>query len=756
LTLGTRITGGFVLALALVVGAAALDHLMLALGLDDLESARSIESGLETATLRAQARAAACREAARGAARTTIEAAASFEGNLGAMVAELREVKRIAARATAPATRALATQADRILALAEECRAALAEVGRIRSDDPMPRLGPAGDAIRKSLAALEIGGIGRAYTGLRGFEHRYFESPRDPDPVRRAMTSLRRAVEESTFAPSAKEKIASSLLAYEVVFDGLSLLARGSVPEDRARAELMGWAVRLEEHVLEPARSPAAEPLLDMLAARTAFVLAGRDVVTKARSRRDLLVSLDAIEAAVRGANRDPAAVEGVERSVAGFGTALAAVTAHAARLARVLRELDSVSNDLEVETASLATSAAHRAKSSFAESTEAARARGRTALILGIAAVVLGLGLGAFVARSVSGPLRRMIARLSSTSHQARAATAEVATASRSLARGSADQATSIEETSASLEEMSATTARTARSANEADGLMSDVGDLIQTSQTSMERLSGVIEAINRSATEASGIVKAIEEIAFQTNILSLNAAVEAARAGEAGKGFAVVAEEVRNLARKAGEAARRTAEIISDSVERAHQGVAVSNEAAKNLSVVTQNAERVAGLITRIAEASSEQSGGIEELNDAVAQMNTAVQANASSAEESAAAARRLGGQAMLLDGLVNDLRGVVEGEAGEPPAVRPPTRRPPPPPAMRLPRTAARPTARPSPPVPPPPPKADRAMTEVPDYLPRDATFAENPPHDDAAPDESEVDGSEEIRPDDILGL
>jgi methyl-accepting chemotaxis protein len=289
------------------------------------------------------------------------------------------------------------------------------------------------------------------------------------------------------------------------------------------------------------------------------------------------------------------------------------------------------------------------------------------TLLTISAIGIFAGLFLMWAIGRGVTRPLNAVIQGLTEGAQAVLSASSQVSQASQQVAQGSGEQASGIEETSSSLEEIASMTKQNASNAGEANGLMSEVSGLVNRGKESMDRMNAAIEEIKRSSDSTSKIVKTIDEIAFQTNLLALNAAVEAARAGDAGKGFAVVAEEVRNLAQRAGEAARNTAALIEGSVKNADQGVSVASETAKALTEVTTSVQKVSELVSEIAAASKEQAQGIEQVATAVAQMNQVTQANAANSEESASASEELNAQVEQVNSIIRELVAIA-GKSNE----------------------------------------------------------------------------------------
>lgn len=282
------------------------------------------------------------------------------------------------------------------------------------------------------------------------------------------------------------------------------------------------------------------------------------------------------------------------------------------------------------------------------------------------VVALIIGCTLAFLITRSITGPINRVITGLNDGAEQVASASGQVSSASQEMAEGASEQAASIEETSSSLEEMSSITKQNADNASHADQLMNEAEKVVQQANESMQKLNHSMTDISKASEETSKIIKTIDEIAFQTNLLALNAAVEAARAGEAGAGFAVVADEVRNLAMRAADAAKNTAELIEGTVKKVTEGSVLSDSTMKAFDQVAESAGKVGQLIGEISSASSEQAQGIQQVNTAVSEMDKVVQQNAANAEESASASEEMNAQAEQLKEMVKELVSLVGGTA------------------------------------------------------------------------------------------
>jgi methyl-accepting chemotaxis protein len=266
---------------------------------------------------------------------------------------------------------------------------------------------------------------------------------------------------------------------------------------------------------------------------------------------------------------------------------------------------------------------------------------------------------------------LRAGLVQVATAAVQVTAASSQIADGAQAVAMGASEQASALEQTSASLVEISGTVHRNAESARRAESLAGEAASASSAGATAMREMSDAMSHIRASSQRTATIIGDINEIAFQTNLLALNAAVEAARAGEAGRGFAVVADEVRSLALRCKEASRKTESLIQESVGLTERGEGLCRNVDANLGRIVTTVDQVSEVMGAIARVSDAQARGLEQVNLAMAQMDRVTQQNAATSEESASAAEELSAQA-------NELTDMVERfeleDAAAPPRPRP----------------------------------------------------------------------------------
>ncbi len=256
---------------------------------------------------------------------------------------------------------------------------------------------------------------------------------------------------------------------------------------------------------------------------------------------------------------------------------------------------------------------------------------------------------------QSMVDNLNQMFIEINSASEQVSTGSQQVATGSQLLAQGSMQQASAVQELSSSITEVAEKTNLNATMAKEAAALSNTIRTNAVKGSTQMDNMMQAVKEINEASNSISKVIKAIDDIAFQTNILALNAAVEAARAGQYGKGFAVVADEVRNLAAKSAIAAKDTGSLIENSIIKANLGFQIATETSTSLSEIVDGINKSAEIITDIANSSEYQADAITQINHGIEQVAQVVQQNSATAEQSAASSEEMSSQSALLQGLV-----------------------------------------------------------------------------------------------------
>ena len=251
---------------------------------------------------------------------------------------------------------------------------------------------------------------------------------------------------------------------------------------------------------------------------------------------------------------------------------------------------------------------------------------------------------------------LNGIISQINTAADQVSVGADQVSSAAQNLSQGTTEQASSIEQLAATIHEISEQVSQNSQNCANANDFVNETVAYVQGANNEMERLTEAMNNISSTSDQIGNIIRAIEDIAFQTNILALNAAVEAARAGEAGKGFAVVADEVRNLASKSAEAAKDTTVLIEHSMDAVNKGMSIATATASAMGKVGEKARSVEKIVGKIASASEQQANMIEQINVGVEQISAVVQTNSATAEQSAASAEELSSQATLLKDLIS----------------------------------------------------------------------------------------------------
>lgn len=292
-------------------------------------------------------------------------------------------------------------------------------------------------------------------------------------------------------------------------------------------------------------------------------------------------------------------------------------------------------------------------------------------ALVLGALCVGVCLSSGFFLASRLSATIGEISHSLHSKANEGLERSKQVARASQMLADGGASQAASIEEISATMEEMKAISDTNSEHVSNAQRIAFDTDQTANAGAKAMDEMGHAMKNIQESSSEISHIAKEIEEIAFQTNILALNAAVEAARAGEAGAGFAIVADEVRSLAQKSAISANSTREKITSAIRSVSEGTRITEQVHQHLDRILNQSTKFKLALEQVSQSSRQQNEGIGQVTQSIAQIDKVTQRNAASSEETSSAAEETRRQAETILEQIQKLDALVLGAKAPRPA-------------------------------------------------------------------------------------
>ena len=262
-------------------------------------------------------------------------------------------------------------------------------------------------------------------------------------------------------------------------------------------------------------------------------------------------------------------------------------------------------------------------------------------------------------IAKQINSTLEQvssMVRKVINSSQQVNKAAHEISSANRDLSERTQEQASTLEEISTTMEEVATSIQQVSKNSSQADELSQTTLEAVQEGENSIKKTIEAMQEIADSSNEIAEIIKVVDDIAFQTNLLALNAAIEAARAGEHGRGFAVVAAEVRNLAGRTAQSAKKIEKLITNSVDRVERGNTLAYDSAQTLERIVENTKRTVDVIVEVAAAMREQSGSTQQIQASIEELNHVTQQNAAMVEEVTSSSQ-------LMSAETEDLRDVLD---------------------------------------------------------------------------------------------
>ncbi len=260
---------------------------------------------------------------------------------------------------------------------------------------------------------------------------------------------------------------------------------------------------------------------------------------------------------------------------------------------------------------------------------------------------------------RRINHSLSEALGHIRESAEQVGLGSSQLAESGQSLAEGATDQAASVEELLATVNDVTEQVDRNTKNAVSTSRKADDIGRQARTSSERIAEMTEAMKKINDASMEISNIIQTIEEIADQTNLLSLNASIEAARAGEVGRGFAVVAGEIGHLANQSSEAVVNTRQLIEAALSEVRSGNRIADDMAQALQSVIDGMSEIVSAVEEVAENSNEQNGSMQQINMAIEQISQVVQSNSAAAEESSATSQELSAQAIELNDMIDQFR-------------------------------------------------------------------------------------------------